>query len=200
MMRVGITGGIGSGKTEVRNTLRRGGYPVLSADDIAKSIASSNPSVRKRIVRLLGPVAFRADGTLNRSAIASLVFGHRRKERALNAIIHPEVLKEIRRQFRNLERKGARVAFVEAALIFESGMDGDLDVVVVVDAPREARIRRVLRRDGGSRRAVEKRMAAQWSSRRRNRKADIILRNTGSIRNLRSKVKFLARLFTHIAG
>ena len=200
MMRVGITGGIGSGKTEVRNTLQRGGYTVLSADDIAKSIASSNPSVRKRIVRLLGPVAFRADGTLNRPAIASLVFGNRRKERALNAIIHPEVLNEVRRRFRGLERKGHRVAFVEAALIFEAGMDQDLDVVVVVDAPREARIRRVLKRDGGSRRAVEKRMAAQWPSHRRNRKADIVLRNTGSIRELRSKVKFLARLFKHIAG
>ena len=200
MMRVGITGGIGSGKTEARNTLRRGGYPVLSADDIAKSIARSNPSVRKRITRLLGPEAFRADGTLNRSVIASLVFGNRRKERALNAIIHPEVLKEIRRQFRSFERQGIRVAFVEAALIFESGMDRDLDVVVVVDAPRETRIRRVLKRNGGSRRAVEKRMAAQWPSGRRNRKADIIVRNTGSIRDLRSKVKFLARLFTHIAG
>lgn len=200
MLRIGITGGIGSGKTEVRRMFERAGLPTLSADEIAKTIANNNPTVRNRIVRLLGRDAYRPDGVLDRAAVAARVFGRRSKERALNAIIHPLVRREVRHRFRILERQGVAAALVEAALIYEAGMEGELDMVIVVDARRSLRTRRVMKRDQASQRSIEMRMAAQWSTIRKRRKAEIVLENNGTIRQLRTAVRFLVRLFHHTAG
>ena len=200
MLRVGITGGIGSGKTEVRKLFARSGFPTLSADELAKTISNRNSVVRRRIIRLLGSDAYQANGTLNRPIVAERVFGNRKKERALNAIIHPYVLREVKERFAALERKGAPVALVEAALIYEAGLDRDLDFVIMVDARRDLRTRRVLKRDQTSAHAIGKRMAAQWSTRRKKNKSQIILRNNGTPGELRSGVLFLASLFQLIAG
>jgi dephospho-CoA kinase len=196
---VGVTGGIGSGKTLVCRAFNRLGLPVLYADEIAKTVSVVNTSVRREIRALLGADAYHTDGSLNRDHISGLIFSRPSLHKKLNAIVHPRVKREVRRAARRLFAQGHRIVIVEAALIYESRMDRMLDYVIVVDAPRQERIRRVLRRDGTSRSEVERRMRAQWSTRAKRRLADFILENSGSVKDLRSAVKLLTSLFIRIS-
>ncbi len=199
MLKIGVTGGIGSGKSTVCRMFARHGIPVLSADQIARELIDTNPVVRKQVVRLLGPLAYRGKGKLDRSYVAARVFASRRIQRAINRITHPRVLKEIAAAFRALERKGHDIAVVEAALIFEAGMDESLDAVIVVDADRRTRIRRIQQRDGASAAEVRRRMAAQWSSRQKTDRADIVVTNNGTKRDLQKKMQFLLKTLRLIA-
>ncbi len=193
-LRVGITGGIGSGKSTVAEEFLRFGFPVIFADEIAKSLADSSASVRKELTRILGPDAYRPNGRLNRPLVASRIFGDPRLRRRMEAVIHPRVEREVERVFRHLGRQGECLAFVEAALIFEAGMDRMLDAVVVVDAPVAKRLARVRRRDGATGTAVRRRMANQLPAREKLSRADFVIRNNGTRPQLRAQVRFLAGL------
>ena len=195
---VGVTGGIGSGKTLACRAFERAGVPVLYADDIAKRLSATNLSVRRELTQLLGRRAYRRDGTLDRVYVASQIFSRAPLQKRVNAIIHPRVRREIRRRAARLARAGHRLVIVEAALIFESGTDQVLDYVIVVDAPRAERIRRVVRRDKVSRAHAERRMRAQWDTRTKRRLADVVIDNSGSASDLRRAVKLLVTLFSRI--
>jgi len=194
ILRIGVTGGIGSGKSTVCRILKQHGIPVISADEIAKEITDSHPPVRKKIIAVLGPQAYDAQGRLNRPYVASRLFGHRRVQRAVDAIVHPHVLREIQRRIRILAKVGQRVVVVEAALIYEARVDRFLDLVVVVDAVHKRTIRRIRKRDGLSAAEVRRRIASQWNNRRKRDKADILIRNDGTIADLRKKVRFLLKM------
>lgn len=196
---VGVTGGIGSGKTLACSVFERAGVPVLYADDIAKRLSATNASVRRQITKLLGRRAYAQDGSLDRSYVASQIFSHAPLQRRLNAIVHPRVRREIRRARARLARAGHRLVIVEAALIFESGMHHVLDYVIVVDAPRAERLRRIVRRDKISRSQAERRMRAQWDTRTKRRLADVVIDNGGSAADLRRAVKLLVTLFSRIS-
>ncbi len=193
-LRVGITGGIGSGKTTVAGEFLRLGFPVIFADEIAKSIADSSAAVRRQLIRILGRDAYRANGRLNRSVVASRIFSDPRLRRRMEAVIHPRVEREVDRLFRELGRRGECLAFVEAALIFEAKMERMLHAVVVVDAPAAKRLARVRRRDGVEHEAVRRRMANQLPAREKRSRADVVIRNNGTRAQLRAQVRFLAGL------
>ena len=197
---VGVTGGIGSGKTLACSAFERAGVSVLYADDIAKRLYATNASLRREITKLLGRRAYGADGSLDRAYVASQIFSRVPLQQKINAIVHPRVRREIRRAAARLARAGNRLVIVEAALIFESGMNRVLDYVIVVDAPRAERIRRIVRRDKVSRSHAERRMRAQWDTRTKRRLADVVLDNSGSARDLRRAVKLLVTLFSRISG
>ena len=186
-----MTGGIGSGKSTVCRILQQHGIPIISADEIAKEITDSQPSVRKKITALLGPQAYDERGRLNSPFVASRLFGHRRIQRAVNAIVHPHVLREIRRRIRVREHARRRAVVVEAALIYEARLDKFLDLVIVVDANQNRSIVRIRRRDGLSVADVRRRMASQWSNKRKRDKADILIRNNGTIADLRRTIGFV---------
>ena len=103
-LAIGVTGGIGSGKTEVCRIFGRLGVPILSADAIAKEISNYDPRVKELLKRLLGPRAYTSDGVLDRSFVASRVFTNKAVQRKVNAIIHPRVEEEVEREFREMER------------------------------------------------------------------------------------------------
>jgi dephospho-CoA kinase len=176
---VGVTGGIGSGKTLVCRSFERARIAVLYADDIAK--------------------AYLPDGSLNRERVATLIFSRPALKKRMDRIVHPRVRRALRQTVKRLSSQGHRLVVIEAALIYESGMDEMLDYVIVVDAPREQRIRRVMRRDGVSRSSVERRMRAQWSTGRKRRLADVVVDNGGSPADLRRAMKLLVALFKRMS-
>lgn len=198
LIAIGVTGGIGSGKTEVCRMFEKLGIPVLSADGIAKEISNYDPRVRQLLVGILGSRAYTSDGVLDRAFVASKMFSSKNVQKKVNAIIHPRVEEEVRRKFSEMEKAGTQIGIVEAALIYEAGLDRLLDAVVVVDASDDIRIDRVVRRDGSSRSSVQDRMNAQMDPEAKLRKADYVIRNDGTMEELGHKVQFLYSIFQHL--
>ncbi|MEX2117761.1 MAG: dephospho-CoA kinase [Bacteroidota bacterium] len=191
---VGITGGIGSGKSTVCRLLEEQGYPVLSADPLAIEIEETDPVVITRIKALLGSEAYDSKGSLNRSYVAGRIFSSRGLQKSIEAVVHPAVFRELRRRAADLSKAGEPLVVIEAALIFESGMHEALDFVVVVDAEEVIRIARVMDRDGISAAEVRKRMTAQWPMERKIRLADFVIGNNGSREELQQRVQLLTTM------
>ena len=174
MYQVGVTGGIGSGKTQVCRVLETLGVPVYYADREAKKLMTGHPELKKSIEELLGREAF--DGSeLNRRYVGAKVFGDRKLLEKLNRLVHPVV----RKDYRDWVVRQRDVPYVveEAAILFESGANRFLDKTVLVYAPDEIRIRRVMDRDGVSRENVRKRMMHQMDEEEKRGLADEVIVN-----------------------
>ncbi len=198
-LRVGVTGGIGSGKSTVCNLFARLGRTVLSADAIARSLTDSSEDIKASLRKAFGDGVFRPDGLVDRKALAACVFNNRRRLQTLNAIIHPHVFRSIEQTLRQLPSTQKRpYVIIEAALIFESGMDDQLDYVVVVSADEEVRIDRVMKRDGVSRDEVLARMQSQMNVEQALRRADFVLQNDGAEADLAHTVAFLDSLLKRL--
>ncbi|MEH6682073.1 MAG: dephospho-CoA kinase [Sediminicola sp.] len=159
MMVVGLTGGIGSGKSTVAKMFGDLGVPVYDSDREAKKIMASSNMVIASIKALLGDNAYN-NGQLDTQFIAQKVFADKNLLQALNRIVHPAVKEHFRSWA--LRQKGAYVV-QEAAVIFENGTQDRYDRIILVKAPEEVRIKRVLQRDGTSREAIEARIQNQWN-------------------------------------
>ncbi|MCS6807927.1 MAG: dephospho-CoA kinase [Bacteroidota bacterium] len=185
---VGLTGGIGSGKSTVAAIIRDVGHPVLSADDIARDITNTHESVRAQICQAFGNV-YKPDGTLDRAAMAALVFGtteeHNLRRATLNGIIHPAVWHEVAQQARALFVQGHQFVFIESALLFETGAHTLYDAVIVVDAPEELRIQRLVQRRQLSEEEARKRIYAQIPADEKRKQADCVIHNDSSLEHLR---------------
>jgi dephospho-CoA kinase len=196
--KLGVTGGIGSGKSTVCEVFEHLGVPVLFADDISKEISTTNPLIKKKISTLLGVEAYMADGLLNRQYIASKIFSHKTLQKKIESILHPQVEKEIEHRLVALQQAGHRLAIVEAALLFEAGLDKEMDAVLVVDADEAVRVQRVQRRDGVSEEAVRARMKAQSDAKKSTARADYVFHNNGSPDELATNARFLYSIVTHL--
>ncbi len=177
-LKVGITGGIGSGKTTVCKIFESLGIPVYYADDRAKLLMVENQAVRSKIIALFGTEAYLPDGKLNRQFIASIVFQDKKKLEKLNAIVHPAVLQDGKQW--HTAQTGAPYSLKEAALLIESGSHKALDKLIVVTAPPELRIQRVMERDGVPREAVEARISKQLPEEEKLKLADFVIENDGT--------------------
>ncbi len=198
ILRIGVTGGIGSGKSLVCSLFAHLGVPVLSADQLAKELMVQDGELKMAIAKLLGASAYEPDGSLSREYIASKIFSNKSLQKKINSLVHPRVEERLDREIAQLERQGKRMAIVEAALIYEAGYDKRLDIVVVVDADEGERVRRVAYRDSVSEEEVRKRVQSQWSPSRKVQKADYVIRNDGSFEELEANVRFLHTLFTSL--
>jgi dephospho-CoA kinase len=174
------------------------GVPAYSADLIAREISDTDRRVKRAIAKLFGPEAFRADDTLDRPYVASLVFSNRPLQQLLNAIVHPVAEEEIDRRIRSLSRMKSPYVIVEAALLFEAGWDTKLHAVLVVDADEETRVQRVAERDRLEERDIRRRMNAQWTQKQKLQRSDYAIINNGSLRELEERVRFLHSLFTQL--
>jgi dephospho-CoA kinase len=194
-LKVGVTGGIGSGKSTVCGLFQRLGRTVISADRIAREITEQNETVQRRIASKFGRDVFLADGSLNRRRLADRVFAESGLRRTLDSIVHPHVFAAIDKLVNSLP-PGQRIPYVviEAALIFETGMDRQLDYTIVVHADEKTRIARTLRRDRCSRVDILNRIHSQMPAAQKRRKADFVIENDGAERELPEKVAFLDRL------
>jgi len=173
MLKVGITGGIGSGKTMVCRVFETLGIPVLYADAIARRLMEEDAGLVRGITALLGPEAY-ADGKLNRSFVASRVFTDAALLQQLNALTHPAVI-AYGKQW--IAQQRTPYAIKEAALFFESGSDKDMDIMVGVTAPLELRIARTMQRDGITRAAVLARMSRQMDEAEKMKRCDFVIVN-----------------------
>lgn len=170
---IGLTGGIGSGKTTIANHFKAAGVPVYIADDEARKIMDSTKII-EAVKSAFGSEIF-DDAFLNRQKLAQIVFSDPEKLSQLNAIIHPAVKKH----FDNwvLDHKEAPFIIYEAAILFESGSYKNCNKVITVIAPIESRIERVIQRDKTTRENVLNRINAQWSDKQRISKSDFVIEN-----------------------
>jgi dephospho-CoA kinase len=184
-MKIGVTGGIGSGKSLLVSELERLGAVVYHADKKAKELVYL-PEVKESIIKLFGEKAFEND-TYNTKYIASIVFEDAIKLQALNSIIHPAVFKDLNRFCH--QNEGKTIVY-ESALMMETGHTHLFDKVILVTAPLSLRIERVMSRDGVDRNAVLKRIEKQWSDEKKRDLADIIIENIDKEETL-NKVRLL---------
>ena len=192
---VGVTGGIGSGKSTVCRLFERLGRPVLSADEIARELTEKDDYVRKRIQKIFGEQIYMGNGGLDRKRVASMVFTSRALRKKLDSVVHPSVFKAIEQRIKELPEAQRRpYVIIEAALIYETGMDKWLDRVIVVQAQEETRISRVMMRDGSSREAVLQRVKSQSPADEKAARADFIIVNEENRTALESKVAFIDTL------
>ena len=175
MLKVGITGGIGSGKSTICRILENLGVPIFNSDKVGRQILDEDYQAKKEVVRVFDADMYKSNGELDRERMASVVFNDPRALNRLNAIVYPRV-KEAFEQWCQ-ENQDATYVVKEAAVLFESGSYHDLDKVVTVFAPQEDRIKRVMKRDNVGVEKVRKRMTFQYTDEERNELADFILMN-----------------------
>ncbi len=171
---IGLTGGIGSGKTTVANYFKSFGIPVYIADDQAREIMDS-PEIIAAIKKTFGTSVFEGE-VLSRAKLAAIVFNAPDKLKELNAIVHPAVQRHFEQWL--LQHAAAPYIIYEAAILFESGGYKKCDVIITVTAPQEARIQRVIARDQTTSELVLQRINAQWSDAQRISKSDFVIENT----------------------
>jgi len=174
MRRIGITGGIGSGKTTVSKIFEVFGVPVYRSDDRARELSNSHKNIQASIVELLGEESILPEGNLNRVFVASQVFNNQHLLKSLNEIIHPYVENDFNDW---CSMQSSRWILKEAAILFETGNAKLLDKILVIDAPVELCIKRVMMRNSLSRQEVIERMNAQWSREMRLQHADFVIVN-----------------------
>ncbi|WP_026449825.1 dephospho-CoA kinase [Aequorivita capsosiphonis] len=173
MKRIGLTGGIGSGKTTVAKMFSKLGVPVYIADTEARKLTNSSKTIRRELTELLGEEAY-LEGVLNRKFVADKIFNDKALLEAVNGIIHPKVAAHF-----NAWAAKQKSAYViqEAAILFENGSYRNFDAIILVTAPKEIRIARVMARDNASSHEIEQRVSNQWSDEKKEKLADFIIEN-----------------------
>ena len=158
MMKIGITGGIGSGKSTVCRLFAARGIAVYDSDSEAKRLMTGDAALRAAIAARFGAAVYGADGSLDRARLAACVFGDPAALAALNALVHPAVMADFAAW---AERQAGPYVILESAILFEAGLEGSVDYTVAVLAPAELRVQRASRRDRCDEAAIRRRMAAQ---------------------------------------
>ena len=187
MITLGVTGGIGSGKTTVCGFLEEQGARVFYADVEAKRLMREDPAVRAAIVDAFGAAAYRDNDALNRAYLAEQVFGDAARVKRLNAIVHPRVFEAFEAAKERAVEEDVSLLVHEAALLFEAGGDEHVDVTAAVVAPMADRIAWVTARDDASEEQVRDRMQHQLSQDELRKRADHVLENEGTLSDLRRK-------------
>lgn len=174
--KIGVTGGIGSGKSVVSRLLRLMGIPVYDCDSEAKRLMCCSSAVRNALIAAVGSEVYRVDGTLDRAFLSAYMFGYPERVAQVNAIVHPAVRADFE-EWARLSDKA--VVAVESAILFEAGMDADVDAVWLVCAPESLRLQRAMLRDGASEAAIKRRMHSQMNDEHIAQRASFIVRNDG---------------------
>lgn len=191
MLRYGLTGGIASGKSTVAALLRAHGFAVLEADKISHALIAPEGAAYTSVLTEFGRGILDEDGRINHQHLAAMVFPDREKLARLNGLIHPLVEKEILQRLADLEEAGSIAAFVEAALIFEAGLDKNLDGVVVVWSLPEQQLARLIER-GVSEEEARQRITAQMPVEQKLARASEKIDCSGSMEKTREQVDALA--------
>jgi dephospho-CoA kinase len=190
MLKIGLTGGIGSGKSSVSQHFKKWGAHIFNADTVAKNILNNNEIAQNEVISEFGTDVLGANGRIDKSKLSRIVFQDEDNQLTLNTIIHPYVFTEIDKDFDLTLSKGENDIFVvDAALIYESGADTHMDYVIVVISHLGLRVERVLARGDLSRDEFLKRVELQWSDEEKIQMADFIILNNSSEDNLLEEAK-----------
>lgn len=173
-IRIGITGGIGSGKSVVSRLLDVMGIPVYISDSETKRLMTSDSCIRKELTALLGGDVY-AGGVLNKPLLASYLFSSPEHAQQVNGIVHPRVKEDFRQWTRH--RATCPVVGIESAILIEAGFAGEVDAVAMVYAPEELRVQRAMKRDASSRESIERRVRSQMNDEEKREHADFVIVN-----------------------
>ena len=195
MLLIGLTGGIGSGKSTVAAMLRDQGIRVVDADQIAREVVEPGQPALAELVEVFGQDILNDDGSLNRQELANRAFATEEATNALNAITHPRIEQETRRQFDLAAAEKENFLVYDMPLLVERGLHEEMDMVIVVHTDIEERVRRLVEHRGLDEDDVRRRMSHQVDDVTRLASADVLIDNNGSVDHLRKQVDdFLATL------
>lgn len=195
MKKIGLTGGIGSGKSTVAKLLAEAGFKVVDADQIAREIMEPGSPVLDDVADAFGADVIREDGTLDRGKLAGRAFVDKRATEKLNSVTHPAIRAESERRFADAEAAGEPAVVYDMPLLVDIGMHRDMDLTVVVDVDADERVRRLVSSRGLDEADARARIAQQIDDATRKAAADVIIDNNGAIDALRPQVdELIARL------
>lgn len=198
---IGITGGIGSGKSEFCKVLFEHNQHVISTDDLAKKLISSSELVKSKIIDVFGSSSFDDKGIFNNKYISSLVFNPTTGSenlKKLNSIVHPPVIELMINEIEELVRRKIKLIFVESALMYESGLDEGFDYIITITANDELRITRAMNRTGLSKDEVLIRMKEQISQEEKIRLSDFTIENNKSLDDLKKSAEFMLSIIKNL--
>jgi len=191
MKRIGITGGIGSGKSVVTDLLREKGYSVIDADEVAREAAMPGEPAMLRLREEVGDEVFHGDGSLDRQKLAKAMFSDPLTLMTVNEIFHGDIKERVEGYVNEREEKGGKGVFLSVPLLFETDAGWMTDEVWLVTADDDVRLRRVMERDGLPEEDVRARMASQMPEDDKRARADIVIENNGAIGELYAEIEEL---------
>lgn len=188
MKIIGLTGGIGSGKSTVSKYLKVKGLPVVDADQLARDIVEPGRQANLEIKDCFGMGVMNADGSINRKKLGKLVFSDKKLLAKLNEITHKEIIAAIKCSLAQCEQKGVKVVFIDAPLLFELGLDSLVEETWVIDAPDHLRIKRLLERDATSEEEIQSVISSQMPQSLKKEKATVVIDNSMGVEELREQI------------
>ncbi|MCW8907450.1 MAG: dephospho-CoA kinase [Sedimenticola sp.] len=197
MLVIGLTGGIGSGKSAVTDHFARLGVPVIDADVVSRQVVEPGQPALQEIVEQFGAELLQEDGTLDRRRLRQHIFADPEAKTRLEKILHPKIRAAMRQQ---LEETRAPYAILSIPLLFETGQDKTVDRILVVDCPPEVQLRRVMMRDGSSEDEARSIIDSQSGRSQRLTAADDIIRNDGTLVELEAKVEQLHQKYLKLSS
>ena len=201
MLKVGLTGGIGSGKTAVSDLFEKAGAPVIDTDIIARQLVDDNPAVLTEIVETFGKDILGAGGELDRKKLAAIVFNDTDKKQVLENILHPRIRSEVLRQVQALSdtQSPAPYVIIVVPLLFETGFDDIVDITVAIIAEREIRIQRIQKRDNRTLDEIQAIIDTQTDDETRKKMADEIIENNNDFNQLEQVITLLDNKFSQLS-
>ena len=194
MLRVGLTGGIGTGKSTASQHFSSLGAYVINADEEAKNLISTNETVQNELIAEFGTDIIDGTGSVNKKKLARIAFQDQDHQQRLNSVVHPYIYNLIDKEFNQVLNVGKHDIFiVDGALIFESGYDVHLDYVIVVTAQLKNRMERALGRETLSREEILKRIEFQWPEKEKVNLADFVIHNDGTEKELHKNIEGLVK-------
>jgi dephospho-CoA kinase len=198
-LAIGLTGNIGSGKTEATKLFASQGAIVVYSDQLAKDILDTNADVKRRVKKEFGDEIYQSDGKLDRKTMARAIFFDESRREKLEQIVHPYVLNSIEETIHSFRKSSKnKLLIVEAALHYESGAEELFDYMIVIDADEKQRLDRIVQRDGVSRNEIMQRMRSQLPAKDKIARADFVIHNNGDRAGLKEKCIFIYRLLKGI--
>ena len=194
MKKVGLTGGLGSGKSTVARMLADEGFPVVDADQIAREIMEPGSPVLAQVAEVFGEDLIDDTGALNRAELAKRAFSSTEQTEKLNALTHPAIRAESNRRFDEAEKAGARAVIYDMPLLVDLGLHHDMDMTVVVDVDVDERVRRLVDKRGLTEADARARIAQQVDDDTRRAAADIVVDNNGPLEALAAQVEKVVRM------
>lgn len=188
LIKIGVTGGVGSGKSLVCRRLQESGVPVVSADQLARQAVEPHTRAHKQIVERFGKEILAADGTIDRPRLRQIITQDEAARRDLESYVHPEVGVQMQAHFRSADAQGAWLAAAEVPLLFEAGLQDQFDAVILVSGDTEVRINRIMQRDNVSRQQAQSLMHIQMNEAQKRRMSDFIIENNGSLDEMHGQV------------
>ncbi len=191
MLAIGLTGGIGTGKSEVSRVLRELGATVIDADRVGHEAYRPHSPIWREVVAAFGEGILQSTGEIDRKRLGAIVFSNPDARARLNAIMHPRMAESIRQDIKELQKRGIEVVVVEAALLIEAGWDSLVDEIWVTYSPEEVVVERLRSRNNLSEEEIKSRIRSQLPLEERARRAHVLVNNSGSIDKLREEVESL---------